>query len=296
MDLAALRLFRHLARTLHFGRTSRECHVSPSALSRTIQRLEEELDVVLFERTHRRVRLTPAGRELERYAIEALQRFDALRVELGGRESELRGVLRVFTTVTGCYTVLPDLLGQFRRAHPGVRIELETGYPVDALNQVQRGRIDVAVASVPDRLPRAVVGKTVTRTPLLFVFPSTPCEVSERIASADAIRWPELPIILPHAGATRAHVDRWFRRRGVQPQVYSDVPGSEAIMTLVALGCGIGVVPKLVLDKSPLRAVVQVLDLTPELPDLRVAVCAERKRIANPVVRRFWEGVESAVA
>jgi len=61
MDYGALHLFLHLSRTLHFGKTSRECHLSPSALSRTIQRLEGEVGQALFERDQRSVSLTTAG-------------------------------------------------------------------------------------------------------------------------------------------------------------------------------------------------------------------------------------------
>ena len=61
MDYEELRLFLHLSRSLHFGRTSRECHVSPSALSRTIQRLETEVGQPLFTRDRRSVELLPAG-------------------------------------------------------------------------------------------------------------------------------------------------------------------------------------------------------------------------------------------
>ena len=78
MDYDALRLFLHLSRTLHFGRTSRECHISPSALSRSIQRLEAELDSVLFERDQRKVELTAAGAALQRARrrnARALQSF-----------------------------------------------------------------------------------------------------------------------------------------------------------------------------------------------------------------------------
>lgn len=293
MDTDELRLFQHLARTLHFGETSRECHVSPSTLTRTIQRLEEELSAPLFTRTKRRVELTAPGRELASYAADALTRFDALRDELH-RGPRLEGRLRVFTTVTASYTLLPDVLGRFRGEYPGVRIELETGYPVDALEQLQRGRIDIAVASVPERLPRVIAGKTVARTPLRFVAPTLPCEVSDLLGSAARPPWAKLPFILPHAGATRAHTDRWFRRAKLRAQIYSEVAGSEAIMSLVALGCGVGVVPELVRDRSPLRRRVRVLASNPELPDLRVAVCTVRARLENPIVRSFWSAMEGA--
>jgi len=292
MEIASLRCFQHLSHTLHFGRTSRECHVSPSALTRVIQRLEEELGTALFVRGPRSVRLTESGRAFGRYASDVLARYDALRAEIAAGRTALRGTLRVFTTVTACYSLLPGILGRFRTEYPEVVIELETGYPVDALEQLQRGRIDVAVASVPERLPRAVSGKTVARTPLLFVQPAAPGPVASRLRGARDVAWEGVPVILPHAGATRAHVDAWFRARRVRPRIQSEVPGSEAIMSLVALGCGVGVVPKLVYDKSPLRGDVRVLQVDPELPDLRVAVCTARERRTRPLIRAFWECVD----
>lgn len=294
MEIASLRLFQHLSHTLHFGRTSRECHVSPPALTRVIQRLEEEVGTALFVRGPRKVQPTEAGLAFGRYAAEVLSRYDALRAELAEGRAALRGTLRVFTTVTACYSLLPGVLGRFRAEHPEVAIELETGYPIDALEQLQRGRIDVAVASVPERLPRAVAGKTVARTPLLFVQPAAAGPVARRLAEARGSTWDGVPVILPHAGATRSHADAWFRARRVRPRIESEVPGSEAIMSLVALGCGVGIVPKLVFDKSPLRGDVRILRVDPELPDLRVAVCTTRERRKLSLIRAFWETVDVA--
>ena len=72
MDTRPLRLFLALADTLHFGRAGDRCHMSPSAVSRTIRHLEEELGVTLFRRDNRSVSLTPEGRRFQQYAREAL--------------------------------------------------------------------------------------------------------------------------------------------------------------------------------------------------------------------------------
>src|SRR5438128_12349158 len=85
MDNDALRLFLHLSRTLRFLHTSRECHISPSALSRAIQRLEREVGCRLFERDRRTVRPTPEGTRLAAHARDVLERWDAVAREL--RES-----------------------------------------------------------------------------------------------------------------------------------------------------------------------------------------------------------------
>ena len=65
-------------------------------------------------------------------------------------------------------------------------------------------------------------------------------------------------------------------------------------MSLVALGCGVGIVPELVRDRSPLRSRVRVLTPSRELAELRVAVCAMRARVGQPTLHAFWSEVEGA--
>src|SRR5262245_54071028 len=116
MDVDAQRLFVHLSRSLHFGRTSRECHVSPSALSRTIQRLETELGWPLFERDNRRVSLTPEGQAFAAYADGAVRGWEEFRRGLS-KTGHLAGEIAVFASVTACQSFLPRLLSRFRNQH-----------------------------------------------------------------------------------------------------------------------------------------------------------------------------------
>src|SRR5437870_6280493 len=93
------RLFVHLSDTLHFGQTSRACHVSPSALSRTIQRLERELDVVLLARDKRNVELTSPGLAFQTYARNVLEGWERFDRDLRS-PAALSGRLAIFCTVT----------------------------------------------------------------------------------------------------------------------------------------------------------------------------------------------------
>src|SRR3954471_3057312 len=296
MDYDALRLFVHLARTLHFLRTSRECHVSPSALSRTIQRLERDTGWPLFERDRRTVRLTPAGARFAAHARDTLERWDALRRDLRGRADTLEGTIAIFASVTACQSFLPEVLSGFRQRHPEIHIQLETGYAADALAMLAEGRVDVTVAALPPKVPRALVARVLLHTPLVFAAPTAPCEV-ERLCRQHPPPWAELPVVLPSAGLARESADRWFKRHRIRPRVYGEVPGSEAMLALVSLGCAVGIVPRLVLEKSPLRANVRILPAAPAADDLgefRVGVCTQRRKLASPLVRAFWETIESA--
>ena len=151
MDYDGLHMFLELPRSLHFLRASRACHVSPSTLSRVVQRLEQETGSVLLERDRRSVRLTAAGVRFTEHARETLERWQRLQRDLSGPRDALSGSIAIFASVTACQSFLPELLGAFRSRHPDVRIQLETGYAADALERLAEGRIDVSGAGSPPR-------------------------------------------------------------------------------------------------------------------------------------------------
>ena len=296
MDYDALRLFLHLSRTLHFVRTARACHVSPSALSRTVQRLERETGWPLLERDRRSVRLTPEGARFAAHARETLEAWDGLQRDLRGRRDTLSGTIVLFASVTACQTFLPELLSAFRQRHPEIHIQLETGYAADALERLAEGRVDVSIAALPARVPRALVARVLLHTPLVFAAPRAACTV-ERLCHRRPLPWSELPVVLPASGLARESADAWFRRRRIAPPIYGELAGSEAILALVSLGCGVGIVPRLVLDESPLRSKVQVLDAHdagdggPPLGEFRVGICTQRRKLASPLVRALWDSL-----
>lgn len=290
MDDETLRTFLSLSRTLHFGRTSKQVHKSPSAVSRAIQRLEEQLGCALFERDNRRVKLTREGESLARFASESLARWDELRESFKRGSESLRGTISVFASVTACQSFLPPLLSRFRAAYPAVQLKLETGYAVDALARLESGAVDVTVAALPARVPGHLVSRVVTVTPLIFVAPASPCEVSRKVDQRP-IDWADVPMILPAQGLAREATDRWFRARRLKPHVYSELNGNEALLALVSTGCGVGVVPKLVMDRSPLSGEVRKLEVEPRIGEFRVGVCAEQRTLANPVISAFWHAI-----
>ena len=152
MDIQQLRLFTSLCRHLHFGNAGVERHMSPSAVSRNIQRLEDTIGHKLLLRDNRSVSLTEQGVIFHRYAMDVLARWDALNLELGQTEGELTGRLTLFASVTASQSILPNVLSRFRQDYPGIHIQLETGYAVNALKRLFEG-CDVVVAALPMMSP-----------------------------------------------------------------------------------------------------------------------------------------------
>jgi len=286
MDTRLLKLFLSLADTLHFGRASELNHISPSALSRSIKQLEDEVGVDLFERNNRTVTLTHEGELFREYAREALLQWDVIRDALMEEAEELHGEISVYCSVTASYSFLYDILSQFRLNHPGVEIKLHTGDPEHAIGHILSGSEDITIAARPDPLPPGIAFKPITMSPLVFIAPTEQSSLQPLIDQQD---WAQIPMILPESGVGRKRVDDWFEQRNLAPTIYAQVAGNEAIVSMVSLGFGVGVVPRIVLDNSPLAEKVQVLDVKPQLADYDVGLFALEKKLKSPLIRAFWE-------
>ena len=292
-DTRELQIFLHLAKSLHFSRTSAECFVSPSSLTRLIQRLEEELGVQLFERDNRTVRLTEAGETFREYAEDSLHDWERLRLQLQHQAASLTGKVSVFCSVTASYSFLRDLLDQFRASYPGVEIQLHTGDTALTIQRVIEQQEDIGIAARPDQLPGKLQFKPIGKSPLVFIAPATDCPLKERLdsylQSGKPLPWAEIPMVLSETGLARQRVNSWFRDQGIRPDIYAQVTGNEAIVSMVSLGFGVGVVPALVVENSPKQAKVVTLQIKPALKPFSIGICSLKRKLSNPLIRAFWE-------
>ncbi|MGQ7249699.1 HTH-type transcriptional activator IlvY [Halomonas sp. V046] len=292
MDFRPLRQFLVLADTLHFGRASDTCHVSPSTLSRTIQQLEEQVGSALFDRDNRHVVLTPQGRRFQQYAREALEQWDQLRLSLQSEAQRLTGEISIYCSVTASYSFLYTLLSAFRSRHPGIELKLHTGDPARAIQQVLAGDEDMAITSRPRHLPDGLAFKSLTRSALVFIAPHADHEwIPSTPQSPSKEQWRGVPMILSESGLSRELANTWFKALGLAPTIYAQVAGHEAIVSMVGLGFGIGVVPRIVLEASPLAERVRILSVKPELPHYDVGLCALNRRLKSPLIDALWQEV-----
>ena len=289
MDIQRLRLFASLCRNLHFGNAGLENHMSPSAVSRTIQRLEDSIGHRLFIRDNRSVELTEQGEMFHRYAMDVLARFDALNQELGQTEGKLTGRLTLFASVTASQSILPRVLARFRADYPDIHIQLETGYAVNALKRLYEG-CDVVVAALSDEEDGQLIKRIITSIPIQTVAPTESNGVDELLVGE--IDWSRVPLILPSVGQARDNINSWFSEQGIRPNIYAEVSGNEAILSLVALGCGVGFVPKLVVKDSPLADRVRLVESGPKVSDFHVGFCTRRSSLASSdIIKAFWDSI-----
>jgi LysR family positive regulator for ilvC len=286
--------FLTLAQTLHFGQASDACHVSLSTLSRNIRQLEDELGVSLFERDNRSVALSAKGQLFEVYARDALASWKRIRQELQDDSGPLHGELSLYCSVTASHSILFDLLNRFRPSYPGIDIKLHTGDPEHAIARVLAGEEDISIAALPARLSRSLAFRRVIVSPLLFIAPVEPNDPDiPHAAPTRAADWARVPMIFTEGGILRSRIDSWFRSQRVTPRIYAQVAGNEAIASMVSLGLGVGVIPKIVLDNSPMAERIRVLSVKPLLAPYDVGLFTLKKNLRNPLVQAFWSISES---
>jgi LysR family positive regulator for ilvC len=189
----------------------------------------------------------------------------------------------MFCSVTASYSFLFDILTRFRQNHPQVEIKLHTGDPEEAMDRVMAGEEDISIGARPVRLPNALAFRPIAVSPLVFI---------AHRAQRSSFDWAVTPMILPERGVGRNRADEWFHQRGIAPRIYAQVAGNEAIVSMVSLGFGVGVVPEIVLGNSPLADRVRILDVRPPLAAYEVGLVTLERRRSNPLVEAFWNTLE----
>ena len=295
MDFKDLNQFIVLSDTLHYGQAAQKCHTSASTISRMVQRLEDELSQRLFERDRKDVRLTQAGEQFREFAVLSLEQYQQLKRQLHTQASELQGELSLYCSVTASYSFLSELLAVFRERHPNVDIRLRTGDAAQAVDMALKGEVDIAIAARPDQLSARLAFKPVTQVPLRFIAAIQSGPVNNAVSSA-SVDWSAVPMILSESGLGRVRVDKWFKQQSIKPSIYAQVSGHEAIVAMVALGFGAGVVPDLVLSNSPMAEKVRLLTVLPELEPFSVGLCVLNQHLVHPLVQAFWQVAEDWLA
>ncbi|MEZ9247416.1 HTH-type transcriptional activator IlvY [Vibrio lentus] len=290
MNIKSLQLFIHLCDSKSFSKTAAAMHVSPSALSRQIQKLEEETGHELLIRDNRSVDLTPAGKHLLPVALSIVGEWQQYNLHLKGGEQELKGEIRIFCSVTASYSHLPELITEFRAIHPYIEFKLSTGDPAQSIDKILNDEADIAISAKPDILPSRLEFETISDIPLSVIIPSGVSSFSQQLQS-EKPNWNEVPFIIPEAGTARERANAWFKKMKIKPSIYAQVSGHEAIVSMVALGCGVGIAPDVVINNSPVRDKVDRLKIEPIKP-FELGVCCKRSQLENPLIRAFWQVAE----
>lgn len=283
-DLAA---FAALVQTRHFTRAAERCHLSQSAFSQKIRRLESAVGARLFERSTRQVSLTPEGEllaqevlRLEQELQQALGRLQALAGLQAGRVA-----LAALPSLAAVW--LPDLVAQWRQQHPQVQLTVHDTLAQGATALLREGRVDLALTAGGDL--REFDTELLLTEPYWLV-----CPASHRLAARGAAGacWADLAgeelIHLARSSSVRQQIERLDLRPSWRTSAL-EVEHLATLAGLVRAGLGLTLVPELTLFHfaGPGLAVLPFHE--PALS--RSVVLARRKGQALSVAAQAWRAL-----
>ncbi len=260
MELQQMRYVLAVAETMSFTRAAERCHVVQSALSHQVARLEQELGTRLFERTTRRVRLTPAGEAFLPAARQCLAAAERAVAEVAAAVGEVRGQLRVGVISSVAAVDIPRALRDFRRRYPKVRVSLRVGASEELVKRVGEGDIEVAFLGLPTTArPQGVEAHVLGRDRLVAVVaPDHPLAGAETV---DLRRLAEEEFVdLPAKTAGRAQSDLAFAAAGLTRDVAFEVTNTQFLARLVGQGLGVAMLPSAYVAQLSGVTTLQVTD------------------------------------
>jgi DNA-binding transcriptional LysR family regulator len=285
MELRQIRSFLSIAETLHFGRTAKLIHISQPALSLQIRALEEDVGVRLFERNRRKTTLTAAGVAFRNDAAAALSQLDQAirraRLAAGGK----LGLLRIGFVSTAGIEIVPDIVRQFKKSNPDVEFSLRNIFTANQAQMLESGSLDAGFLRLPVGEHAALDVVTVHREPFVLVVPS-----SHKLAKKKRVRLREVAgedfVMYERAFAPGFHDSIYgiFRDAGIAPNVSQTAVEIPMLISLVASGMGITILPASAAKHS--SAAVVACSIVDRIPMSEIGI-AVSKGIRPSVVENF---------
>ncbi|MBR8507299.1 LysR family transcriptional regulator [Burkholderia cenocepacia] len=262
-EISDLRAFVATADLGSFRAAADALHLSASALSRRIEKLEEVLGVRLFERTTRKMDLTIVGRGFLERAHRILNEVDNSMLEFDDLARKMTGELTVACVPSAVRYFLPETIATYHQRYPGIRLRLIDEPSSMVFLAVARGEADFGLTYVGTEEP------DIEFTPLLddpFVLA---CPRSHPLAKRKSVAWAELAgleyLAIAQGSGNRAVIDEALAGAAERPKWFCEVRHVPALVSLIEAGLGVGVVPRLAMPRGPHKVLASVALVDPPI-------------------------------
>jgi DNA-binding transcriptional LysR family regulator len=287
MQLRYLRTFVAVASTLNFTRAAEKVHLVQSSVTEQIQALEADLGAALFDRSHRKLQLTEAGRQLLIYAEELLSLASDARAAVASAANVMKGTLTVGGLETLCARSLPPLLTTFRDAHPAVQLVLQVGSSGDLRSRVKSGEMDVSFAFGEPPNEPDLQSECIAQDELVIAVPA-----EHRLAARTTVQVGDLatePFMVTQEGCVyRSMFESAFPLRSSgRPPLAGEFGSMGAILSLVASGAGCALVPRLAALEVDKR--IAILPWIGDRASVRIHMIWRQRHVQPPILLHFLE-------
>ena len=282
-----LQVFHAVAKHLSFTKAGEALCMTQPAVTFQVRQLEEQFNTRLFDRTHGRISLTPAGAVAFAHAERILALTAELESALRDMGGQVAGPLLIGASTTIADFLLPQILGEFKAAHPGVVPSLFVGNSETVQERVRERALDIGFIEGDSYLP-ALAGERLCSDELQVVCaPGHPLSARRSVPAGALVEHAYLS--REQGSGTREVIDHYLERAGIEPgslHVVMEASSPEALKGLVAAGMGIAIVPRVSVEKEVRLGLLARIPLSPPLTRQLTAVYP-RERIQSGLVGAF---------
>ena len=285
--LELYRTFLEVAKTENISQAAQRLYISQSAVSQSIRQLEEALQVRLFSRSTKGVKLTGEGRMLTEYVSHALGLLQSGEEKLAQARNLQTGELVIGASDTVTKTYLLSRLEAFHKAHPGIRIRIRNGTSRQVLDYLNTGAVDIAFATEPKNAAAYLLRRCIVTHMIFVVAPDYPVDRTH-IYSMEEIA--ALPLILLEQQAnSRMHLEEFFHSKGLAVRPEIELGSHNLLISLARIGLGVACVTEEFSQSGLGRGVIVPLRTDFEIPTRAVSMCTLRAVSPTPAAERFMD-------
>lgn len=285
LSLRLLRIFFAAAEHNNFSRAAEMLYISQPAVSKSIQELEQQIGLVLFDRSRRVLTLTEAGQLLYQYAQHLFAVEKSAEIALDQLKGLERGHLALGASRTIGTYLLPPLLSQFHRAYPGIQLSLEIANTQTILKHLHTKPLDLAFVEGPVKdndLDVRVWGKDHL---VVIVAPGHPLLAEQPVTLKRLAN--ESYIQREHGSGTREIVDAVFEKHGLQPDVVIELESNQAVKQAVIAGLGFSIASQATIKLEFEVGMIAVVNLSDYTFDRSLWKLTSKGRPRSPAAVAF---------
>lgn len=293
-DLADLRAFLAVADLSSFRAASEALHLSQSALSRRVEKLEDALGVRLFTRTTRRVELTTVGRAFVHRARNVLSELESALLGIQDVAQRLSGEVTLACVPSAVGHFLPAAIDRYHQRYPQIRIRVLDESSSNVLLAVTRGDADFGVTYIGTQ------EADIEFRPLMEDAFVVACTSSHPLARRKRVRWEELVghayIALAQGSGNRFLMDQALAHNALRPRWFCEVNHVPALVSMIEAGLGIGVLPRMALPPDDGEGRLRAIRLTEPEITRTLGLISRRGKPLAPAAQLFHDLLVESVS
>lgn len=291
MDYDQLASFLEVAKLQSFSRAAEKLFRTQPAISAQVRLIEQECGEKLFDRSGKKVLLTPAGEILSRYAQKMMGLHKEVLEAIAELNQTPRGKLYIGANEATCLYVLPKTFAKFKQLYPLVQISIYRNFSHKIVQKVQENAVDLGIVTLPQTANNMEV-IPVFRDEVQVVVPKNHVLAKSRSVTVEEVA--HHPLILPKTGHTRVAIDRLLRAYRDHIQISMELASVETIKKFVGAGLGISLISRTYAQAEVAAGVLKLIPLDGQKIHRELGLIYRRDRYLSLPAKVFIEVVRES--